>query len=54
MQEGIVPLPKSVTDSRIEENFQVFDFELDESDMEEMRGLDKNKRNFRDPDSHGF
>lgn len=54
MQEGIVPLPKSVTDSRIEENFQVFDFELDETDMEEMRGLDKNKRNFRDPDSHGF
>ncbi|HQC55385.1 MAG TPA: aldo/keto reductase [Clostridia bacterium] len=54
VQEGIIPIPKSVTDARIEENFQIFDFELDETDMEKMRHLDKNIRRFRDPDSHGF
>ena len=35
--QGFVPLPKSVTKSRIEENAQVYDFELTE---EEMKALD--------------
>lgn len=33
LQMGFVPLPKSVTLSRIEENAQVFDFELEEGEM---------------------
>jgi diketogulonate reductase-like aldo/keto reductase len=32
--QGFVPLPKSVTPSRIEENAQVYDFELTEDEME--------------------
>jgi diketogulonate reductase-like aldo/keto reductase len=33
LQKGYVPLPKSVTPSRIEENADVWDFELNEADM---------------------
>jgi diketogulonate reductase-like aldo/keto reductase len=31
-----VPLPKSVTKSRIEENAQIYDFELTEEDMKSL------------------
>jgi len=33
MQKGILPLPKSVTPSRIIENTKIFDFEVSEEDM---------------------
>ena len=35
-RQGFVPLPKSVTPSRIEENAQVYDFELSEEDMKSL------------------
>ncbi|PLB33303.1 aldo/keto reductase family protein [Aspergillus candidus] len=37
LQKGYVPLPKSVTDSRIIENTQVFDFELSPEDMKNLQ-----------------
>lgn len=36
LRQGYVPLPKSVTDTRIVENSQVFDFELSKEDMESL------------------
>ncbi len=41
LQMGFLPLPKSVTDTRIKENAEVFDFELSADDMQmisELRG----------------
>ncbi|KAI8932463.1 hypothetical protein NX059_010648 [Plenodomus lindquistii] len=36
LQMGFIPLPKSVTKSRIEENAQVYDFELTEDEMKSL------------------
>lgn len=41
---GVIPLPKSVTKSRIEQNLNVFDFELTAAERETLRSYDKNYR----------
>ena len=41
VQRGDIVFPKSVTPSRIEENFQIFDFELSSDDVEKITALDK-------------
>ncbi len=40
IQSGFAPIPKSVHTERIEENVKVFDFTLDEVEMEALRALD--------------
>lgn len=44
LQLGNIVIPKSVTKSRIAENFNIFDFELSEDDMECFSKLDENYR----------
>jgi diketogulonate reductase-like aldo/keto reductase len=49
LQHGCVPLPKSVHKERIEENINVFDFELSEDDMTALNALNENSRLSPDP-----
>lgn len=54
LQHGFLPLPKSVTPSRIEENIHVFDFELSEEDMKTIDQLDGVVGKATNPDTTGF
>lgn len=46
LQRGIVVIPKSTHIERMEENFNVFDFELTNEDMSVIAALDKKKSSF--------
>ena len=52
LQRGVVAIPKSVRKERMEENFAVFDFELDDAEMGAIATLDMKTSSFfdhRDP-----
>ncbi|MBI5975698.1 aldo/keto reductase [Staphylococcus canis] len=49
VQNNVVTIPKSITPSRIEENLDVFDFELSEDQMERLNQLNQDKRIGPDP-----
>jgi 2,5-diketo-D-gluconate reductase A len=51
VQRGDVVFPKSVTRSRVEENFDIFDFELDDQQMAAITALDRGERTGPDPDT---
>ena len=46
--------PKSVTRSRIEENFAIFDFELSDVDVADITGLNRDERTGPNPDTFDY
>jgi 2,5-diketo-D-gluconate reductase A len=54
IQRGDIVFPKSVTRSRVEENFALFDFALSDEDMSDISTLDKGHRTGPDPDTFNF
>jgi 2,5-diketo-D-gluconate reductase A len=54
VQRGDVVFPKSVTRSRIEENIDIFDFELDASAMAAITALNRDERTGPNPDEFNW
>ncbi len=54
MQSDFIVIPKSAKPERIRENIDLFDFELSESDMREIEGMDREQRIGADPDAASF
>lgn len=54
LQRGYLPLPKSVTAARIEENLKVFDFELEAGDVQRIADLKGCVGYSNDPDQRPF
>src|ERR671913_269418 len=53
IQLGLVPIPKSGNPDRMAENFDVFDFELEDSDMDAISALDRGEVEVTDSDVFG-
>ena len=49
IEQGTVPLPKSVHKERIEQNIDLFDFSFDAGDQAELKNLNKDMRTCWDP-----
>jgi aldehyde reductase len=41
---GVIPIPKSITKNRIEQNINVFDFQLTQQEKDLLKGYDKHYR----------
>jgi 2,5-diketo-D-gluconate reductase A len=54
IQRGDVVFPKSVNRSRMEENFALFDFELDADAMTDISALDRGERTGPNPDEFNY
>ncbi|MGL5897029.1 aldo/keto reductase [Lactococcus lactis] len=52
IQDGIIVFPKSTNPKRIRTNMELFDFELTENEMQQMRNLDKGHGS-HNPDAPG-
>ncbi len=54
VQRGDIVFPKSVTPARMQENFEIFDFELGAADMDAITGLNRNERTGPDPNTFDY
>lgn len=54
VERGIVVIPKSITPKRIQSNFDIFEFHLDEEDMQAIRKLNRGKKYFPEFDNVEF
>jgi 2,5-diketo-D-gluconate reductase A len=54
IQRGDIVFPKSVTRSRVEENFRIFDFELGDDEMAAITELNLDQRIGPDPDTFNW
>jgi 2,5-diketo-D-gluconate reductase A len=54
IQRGSIIFPKSVTPERIRENFEIFDFELEPDDLEQIAALDRGEAGRTGPNPDQF
>ncbi|TFD53989.1 aldo/keto reductase [Cryobacterium frigoriphilum] len=54
LQRGDVIFPKSVTQSRVEQNFALFDFELTDADLAAIGALNRDERTGPNPDEFNY
>ncbi|MGP3708238.1 aldo/keto reductase [Gordonia paraffinivorans] len=54
LQRGDIVFPKSVTRSRVEENFHVFDFELSDDEIAAIDAVNRDERVGPDPDTFNW
>jgi diketogulonate reductase-like aldo/keto reductase len=54
LQKDIITIPKSIRKERIQENADIFDFELSPEDMKSIDSLDRNKHFGAHPDTFNF
>jgi 2,5-diketo-D-gluconate reductase A len=53
VQLGLIPIPRTSKPERLDENSDVFDFELDQTDMDELTALDGGDEGVVDADRFG-
>jgi 2,5-diketo-D-gluconate reductase A len=54
VQRGDIVFPKSVTPSRMKENFELFDFEIEPADMDAITALDRGEAGRTGPNPDTF
>lgn len=54
IQRGDIVFPKSVTRARIQQNFEIFDFELTDADIQAITALNRDERTGPNPDEFNW